>query len=918
MWQVAQVNSNVLLVGTTTETKADISGTAELMIVDTSNPSSPKNVGTFQIPGMGQAVGIEVFGTKAIVIGPSKSWGTGTSGFLGSVVVATLDLTNPMSPTIIATQTLSRAGRGINELFPLGDGRFAADSTGATGDKPEILIFDPSDPANVKVSEFVIPNDLKGNAVSGNLLYTTSDSGLLIYSLNASAAIPVTAKVEVPKGTGVAVVPSSFSLAPTSITPGTNFDTLEWDFSLDSGTPSQTITWQESVTGLKPGESRPVTQGTTVNFTSQGTPGTLSVPAIAVSGQQILGLTPASQTVAPGQPAFYTLKVLNPGTTDTTYALSLQGIPGGWSNLPSSVQVPAGGETDVPLTFTSDAFAPAADNTFVISATAGGVAGLVQGDLLLAGSPVQPSAVARGIVVTIIPIQATAGWVTPAQFVAQLVNTGSASDTFAITSSLPAGIDPAFQITTVVVPPGASNYRDVPFTLTPQVGTQAGLVPFTVTATSTAAPTVSSTGGSTLNVLDQGVSVTIDPSSSAPGGTYHLTVTNQGMTTDTFDLSLAGPAALVSSLGSKQITLKPGASQTIPITTAAVDFALPGALDLTGLAASHASPSVLAGASAALTIAATTGMTAALSPASQTLAAVGSTAFSLQVRNTGNSGDAYSAVITVTTGPIRASLVGPDGLPTQSLSRFFLAALASGDLVLDAALTGPGQGTVTVRVTSLSTGQSTTLTATVIANPDGPKITSVKRFGIHMMPTTIVLTFDQPLDPALAKDVHEYRLVDPQGHVVPIKSAVYDPSTLTVTLSPSRRINFHDKFKLTVFGATTGGLMSDLGLLLDGKNTGQPGSNFTVTLDRHNLVPPPKRDPTVPVKASGHATHRSTKPAGHRITVTPHHQLQRRPPSFRPHHSQRHLALKPKTTGSGLRAPVPSHLAIDRRRPRIV
>src|SRR5262249_28930784 len=38
----------------------------------------------------------------------------------------------------------------------------------------------------------------------------------------------------------------------------------------------------------------------------------------------------------------------------------------------------------------------------------------------------------------------------------------------------------------------------------------------------------------------------------------------------------------------------------------------------------------------------------------------------------------------------------------------------------------------------------------------GPTVTSVLRFGIHRMPTTLVLTFDAPLDPARAVDQANY------------------------------------------------------------------------------------------------------------------------------------------------------------------
>ena len=137
------------------------------------------------------------------------------------------------------------------------------------------------------------------------------------------------------------------------------------------------------------------------------------------------------------------------------------------------------------------------------------------------------------------------------------------------------------------------------------------------------------------------------------------------------------------------------------------------------------------------------------------------------MNNTGNVEDSYSAVITGTTGPVIASLVGLDGQPTASIPLFRLPGLSSGAITLQASMTGPGQATVTVVVTSLSTGQTTTLTAKITSGvpvtiSDGPQIMSLKRYGIHMKPTTIVLTFDQPLDPT-RQDVKSITSSVPQG-----------------------------------------------------------------------------------------------------------------------------------------------------------
>ena len=143
---------------------------------------------------------------------------------------------------------------------------------------------------------------------------------------------------------------------------------------------------------------------------------------------------------------------------------------------------------------------------------------------------------------------------------------------------------------------------------------------------------------------------------------------------------------------------------------------------------------------------------------------------------------------------------------------------------------------------------------------DGPRITTVSRYGIHWMPTTVVLSFNQPLDPASAQDVTNYIIIDPHGHRVPISSAVYDPATLTVTLHPCRRLNFHYGYKLTVIGTAPSGLTDTQGLLLDGNNDGKPGGNFVTVLNRHNLVlgvPTPK------------ATHHFASPSRQRSITRP-------------------------------------------------
>jgi hypothetical protein len=361
-------------------------------------------------------------------------------------------------------------------------------------------------------------------------------------------------------------------------------------------------------------------------------------------------------------------------------------------------------------------------------------------------------------------------------------------------------------------------------------------------------------------VSSNGVGVALNPQAGAPGTGFEMTVTDTGTVPDTFDLALGGPGGLVASLAANQVTLAPGASQAVPITTGAVNFATGGTLNLTAIAISHGNPAVKGGASANLAIPSTRSVTAQFNPASQTLDAPGTTSFVLLVDNSGNTDDSYRISIIGKSGPITASLVGLDGSPTQTIPVFRLPGLSSGAIVVKANLASLEQGTVTVQVTSLDhAGITSTAVATVIVpvlSPPppvlgppppalgpppvaiGPAVVSLQRFGIHRMPSTLVLHFSEALDTALAQNVKEYHLVGPLGQTVPITEAIYDATNDTVTLHLGRRINFHRRFKLTVNGAAPTGLANAQGLLLNSKAGSSPGSNYVTTVDRRDLVWP--------------------------------------------------------------------------------
>jgi hypothetical protein len=127
---------------------------------------------------------------------------------------------------------------------------------------------------------------------------------------------------------------------------------------------------------------------------------------------------------------------------------------------------------------------------------------------------------------------------------------------------------------------------------------------------------------------------------------------------------------------------------------------------------------------------------------------------------------------------------------------------------------------------------SKAITVTSQASSTGPQVMSAQRFGMRAQRQSIVLTFNEPLDPTRAGNANNYSLFLVKKHgksSVAIASAAYNPTTLTVTLTAAHKLNGHGQYSLTVLG--TGNGLTDLnGNPLDGKDKGIPAVNFTTIL----------------------------------------------------------------------------------------
>ena len=168
----------------------------------------------------------------------------------------------------------------------------------------------------------------------------------------------------------------------------------------------------------------------------------------------------------------------------------------------------------------------------------------------------------------------------------------------------------------------------------------------------------------------------------------------------------------------------------------------------------------------------------------------------------------------------------------DGVATFAISTLAVGSHSIAAVYSGDADFATAIGVTTETVNAPTPPPATSV----GPRLTGVQRFGFHAMPTTVVLTFDQPLDPGSAEDVRNYVILDPSGHRIRINRAVLDPTRLTVTLHPAQRISIHHPYQLIVNGAGPGAVSNMSGQPLDSVDAGQPGSSDHVVLTWRQLV----------------------------------------------------------------------------------
>jgi hypothetical protein len=194
-------------------------------------------------------------------------------------------------------------------------------------------------------------------------------------------------------------------------------------------------------------------------------------------------------------------------------------------------------------------------------------------------------------------------------------------------------------------------------------------------------------------------------------------------------------------------------------------------------------------------------------------------------------------------------LDGTTVLGTAALSSSGVATFTSSNLAVGSHTITASYGGDANYLASSSTAVTQQVNSSSVV--DGPTVTNLQRFGFHAQPTILVLTFSAALDPSRAANTANYTVAGGSTQFT-VTSAVYNPSNNTVTLRFSQLLNVHRRYHLTVNGTAPNGLSSATGILIDGANTGKPGSNYVKAFGIEILAGPASAAGATSVTKLGH------------------------------------------------------------------
>ena len=712
--------------------------TSQLLVVDTTTPSTPSIVKSVPDPAMAFITGIAVQGSIAVAVGDSAGIYDNNSGYVGNLVISSFDITNPRNPVLLNSVTTQLTDVPGSFIVPLGSNTFAVGNT-SLNKKAELVLVDATNPNALRYipydASFVANPTIAQSGYFFALSATPASSvnALSVFQLSQVAGPQLSVSLQIPTTGTAALVPNSFSVAPDTSTPAAGYTTYTWN-----QPTANTITFNMALTGVNPGDATTLVNSGQMNFTlpSLGS-GSIALAPLNVLTQHILTISPSTQSVNNGgQTATYTATITNPLSTPQTFVPTVIVPPGWTSSIPASVPVAANGSQSFTVTVTPSANTSYGGYTFnLVAATASGASDSVPAILGVNNTGPNLGSNANtffaAFTSSISPSQVTVGQGdNSSPYLVAFTNTGNLADDFGanVSPTYPTGLGyggytPAASIH--LLPNLSGSFTGF---VSAQRNTTPGIYPLTIPVSDNYG--IKQNLSLNVRVSSAGVSGYISPGSGDTNTTFALLVTNQGLAQDTFNLSVVGPFAQSVSVPAT-VTLAAGATNgNIPITFNPTNYIIPADTKLQILAVSQNDPAVQMLFPATVTVKKSQSVTAAILPGSAAASSNNATlGFLFDATNTGNVSDNYSAQIVATTGPVTASLVS-GGQSALSIASFYAPARGTAQFPLNATVSGPGTSTVTVRVTSLSTPSvASNATVTISGNGQAFPIAAVSSGG---------------------------------------------------------------------------------------------------------------------------------------------------------------------------------------------
>ena len=166
---------------------------------------------------------------------------------------------------------------------------------------------------------------------------------------------------------------------------------------------------------------------------------------------------------------------------------------------------------------------------------------------------------------------------------------------------------------------------------------------------------------------------------------------------------------------------------------------------------------------------------------------------------------------------------------------------------------------VTAATTDQNPANNSQTATTTVQSPVllSPTVVNLERYGVRYQPTSLVVSFSQPLDQSRALNAANYRIVtlggpglggSLKGQVTRIRKVVYNSLAQTVTLYMAKRMDLRNFYRITIKGTAAGGLRGAGGAPLSGAGTTTPGSNFVGVINKKSYAgPAPVATPATPI-----------------------------------------------------------------------